>query len=481
MEAPEECRVALMEKGRLEAFDIETVAHSQTRGNLYKGRLLNIERSLQAAFIDINLQRNAYLPLDDIHPEYYGYAENKRNVHEFLKEGQDILVQIVKEETDIKGAAVTTYLSIPGRYLVLMPGTAHVGVSRKIEDDEERQRLKQILKACKVPEGVGLIARTAAEGIPKVEIQKDLSYLARLWNNLKKKVQSAQAPALIYRDRDMVTRFLRDYLTNDVKEILVDRQEIYSNIKAFLRIIAPRQVATVRLYKGDGPIFSQFDLENQIDQVYQPKVYLPSGGHVVIEPTEALVSIDVNSGKNVKGKHIEETALKTNLESAEEIARQLRLRDLGGIIIIDFIDMRNRTFRQKVERRIRECLKKDRARTEIARISRFGVLELVRQKIRSPVQLGTYSQCPCCHGMGVVRSVEALALADLRTISAYLAGSQKEKPEQLVLEAPAQVVKYLLNNKRLELCNLEKNFSVGISVEINPDLGMEEHRLYPKA
>jgi ribonuclease E len=326
MEAPEECRIGLLENGRLEAFDIETFSHTQTRGNLYKGRIVKIEPSLQAAFVDIGLPRNGYLPLSDIHPEYYGYAENKKRIHEFLKKNQDILVQIVKEETHIKGSAITTYLSIPARYLVLMPGTAQVGVSRKIEDEEERQRLKQILKACKLPEGVGLIARTVAEGVPKVEILRDLRYLVRFWSNLRKKAQSAQAPALIYRDRDLVKRFLRDYLTSDVDEILVDRQDVYDNIKAFLRIIAPRQVATVRLYQGDVPIFSHFDLETLIEQVYQPNVSMPSGAHIVIEPTEALVSIDVNSGKNIREKNIEETALKTNLEAAEEIARQLRLR-----------------------------------------------------------------------------------------------------------------------------------------------------------
>ncbi|MDL1958711.1 MAG: Rne/Rng family ribonuclease [Deltaproteobacteria bacterium] len=480
MEAPEECRIGLLESGRLEAFDIETFSHTQTRGNLYKGRIVKIEPSLHAAFVDIGLPRNAYLPLTDIHPEYYGYAEDKKRIHEFLKKNQDILVQIVKEETHIKGSAVTTYISIPARYLVLMPGTAQVGVSRKIEDEEERQRLKQILKACKLPEGVGLIARTVAEGVPKAGIQKDLRYLARLWSNLRKKAQSVQAPALIYKDRDLVKRFLRDYLTSDVGEILVDRQEVYDNIKAFLRIIAPRQVATVHFYQGDVPIFSHFDLETQIDQVYQPMVSLPSGGHIVIEPTEALVSIDVNSGKNVREKNIEETALKTNLEAADEIARQLRLRDLGGIIIVDFIDMRNRTNRQQVEKRMRKCLKKDRARTEIARISRFGVLELVRQKIRSPVQLGSYCPCPYCHGRGVVMSVEALALADLRRISAHLAGGREENSGQLVLEASSQVVSYLLNHKRLELYNLEKNFDVEISVEVNPDLGLEEHKLYSR-
>ncbi len=476
MEAPEECRVALVENGRLEAFDVETTAHTQTRGNLYKGRLVNVEQSLGAAFVDIGLGRNAYLPLDEIHPEYYGY-EDRGRIQEILKKGQELLVQIVKEETALKGAAVTTYLSIPGRYLVLMPGTDHVGVSRKIEDDAERKRLKEILKGCKMPEGLGLIARTVSNGVPKTDIQKDLRYLLRLWQNLKKKVQSSKAPALIYKDRDLVTRFLRDYLTSEVSEILVDNQEAYETIRAFLRIIAPRQVATVRLYKEEDAIFSHFDLERQIDQIYQPRVELPSGGYIIIEPTEALVSIDVNSGRNVKEKDIEETALSTDLEAAEEIARQLRLRDLGGIIVIDFIDMRNSKNRQAVERRMRQCLKKDRARTEVGRISKFGVMEMVRQKIRAPLQFGSYVPCTFCNGRGMVKSVEILALAYLRKMRTRLA-SRENNMKLLVLEVPPDVAAYLLNFKRKAICMLEEEFSVSIKIEGVHGLGMEEFQLY---
>jgi ribonuclease E len=477
MEAPEECRIALLEKGSLETFHVETLSHAKTRGNLYKGRLVNVEISLRAAFVDIGLPRNAYIPLEDIHPEYYEYSEDKDRIPEILKKGQELLVQITKEETSLKGPAVTTYLSIPGRYLVLMPGSDHVGVSRKIEEEEERQRLKEILRGCKRPEGVGLIARTVSEGVPKLEITRDLRYLLRLWQDLRKKVRTARAPALIYRDRDIVTRFLRDYLTGDVKEIIVDQKEHYDSIRAFLRIISPRQVAAVRLYREDDPIFAHFDLEKKIEQIYQPRVALPSGGHIVIEPTEALVSIDVNSGKNIREKNIEETALKTNLEAAEEIARQLRLRDLGGIIVIDFIDMRTSSYRREIEKCMRDGLKKDRARTEVARISRFGLLELVRQKISSPVRLRSYRSCPYCHGSGMVRSVETLALVYLRALRAQLAKRRDENMEPLVLEVPQQIASYLLNRKRLEICNLEKNFGVEIRVNANPNLGIDEHQL----
>ncbi len=468
--------MALLENGRLEAFDVEMEGHLQTRGNIYKGILENIELSLGAAFVDIGLERNAYLPLDEIHPEYHGYATTRREKLANLKKGQELLVQIEKEATPLKGAAVTTYLSIPGRYLVLMPGSDHMGVSRKIEDDQERERLKQILKDCKVPEGVGLIARTASDGIPKTELQKDLRYLVRLWDNIKKKVRSAKAPALIYRDRDLVTRFLRDYLTPDVGEIVVDDKGAYDTIRSFLKIIAPRQVARVQLYEGRESIFHHYAIEPQISQIYQPRVELPSGGYIIIEPTEALVSIDVNSGRNVREKDIEETALTTNLEAAAEIARQLRLRDLGGIVVVDFIDMRNPKYNRRLEKEMRECLKKDRARTEISKVSKFGLMELVRQKIRSPLQLTSHHTCPCCHGRGMVQSVESLALAHMRRLRSVMAAKGREGAE-LILTLPAAVSQHLLNRKRQEICRLEEEFSMPVIVQPDPGLGPEEYRL----
>ncbi|UKL13747.1 Rne/Rng family ribonuclease [Dissulfurimicrobium hydrothermale] len=479
-DAPEERRVALLENGRLEAFQLETVTNIQTRGNIYKARLVNVEPALEAAFVDIGLSRNGYLPFDEIHPEYYGYSDNKERLPEILKKGQEFLVQIVKEETPVKGPAVTTYLSIPGRYLVLMPGSDQSGVSRKIEDEAERKRVKEILSELKRPEGIGLIARTVSAGATKLDIRRDFGYLLRLWQSLRKKAGAAQAPSLLYTDRDIVTRFLRDYLSSDVRDIVVDNQQVFSTVKSFLKIVSPRHVANLFLYKEDIPIFTSFGIEPQIEEIYKRRVELPSGGHIVIEPTEALVSIDVNSGKNVKEKDIEDTALKTNIEAAEEIARQLRLRDLGGIIVIDFIDMRTRSYRQQIERRLKECLKRDRARTEISKISSFGLMELVRQKISSPVQMVTFHPCPYCKGRGVERSVETLALSHMRTIRSYLVAHRGEDIKELVFEAPSKVLFYMFNNKKGELCELEKKFNVAITAEENKSLDMEEIALYAR-
>ncbi len=478
-QAPEECRVALVEEGRLEAFELESLGYEKTKGNIYKGRIQNIETGLQAAFVDIGLGRNGYLPFDEIHPEYYGYAENKSKLPDLLKKGQDILVQVVKEETPLKGAYCTTYLSIPGRFLVLMPGNPQVGVSRKIEDDKERKRLKDILKKSKLPEGVGIIARTAAFKATKAEIQKDLRYLARLWNSLKKTVKSAKSPAIVYEDRELATRFIRDYLTSDVYEIIVDHQETFDRVRSFLKIISPRYVSRVSCYRGDEPVFEHFGIENQIEQIFQPRIDLPSGGYLVIEPTEALVSIDVNSGKNIKEKDLEDTALATNLEAAEEIARQLKLRDLGGIVVVDFIDMKSRANRLQVERHIRQCLKKDKAKTEVLRISRFGLLELVRQKLKSPVRALSYVKCPCCKGAGMVKSVESLSILYLRKLGSMLAARSKDSQgRHVVLEIPPHVASYLLNKKRAEILKLEEDYSITIQVEPRDRLAAEEHYLY---
>ena len=478
-QAPEECRVALVEDGRLDAFELESLGYEKTKGNIYKGRIKNIETGLQAVFVDIGLNRNGYLPFDEIHPDYYGYEERKSKLPDLLKKGQDILVQVVKEETHVKGAYCTTYLSIPGRFLVLMPGNPQVGVSRKIEDEKERKRLKDILKKSKLPEGVGIIARTAARKGTKAEILKDLRYLSRLWNSLKKAVKAAKSPALIYEDRELATRFIRDYLTSDVSEIVVDDKDTYERVRSFLKIISPRYVSRITFYQGDEPVFEHYGIENQIEQIFQSRIDLPSGGYIVIEPTEALVSIDVNSGKNLREKDLEDTALATNLEAAEEIARQLKLRDLGGLVVVDFIDMKNRANRLQVERRMRQCLKKDKARTEVSRISRFGLLELVRQKLKSPVKALSYVKCPCCRGAGLVKSVESLAILYLRKLGSTLAGRERpSKDQHVVLEVPPQVASYLLNRKRAEILRLEEDYSVTIQVEPKDRLGAEEHYLY---
>ncbi len=479
-QAPEECRVALIENGKLEAFELEGIGYETTKGNIYKGTIENVETSLQAAFVNIGLNRNSYLPFEEIHPDYYGYAKDKHKIAKFLKKGQDILVQVVKEETSLKGAYVTTYLSIPGRFLVLMPGNPHIGVSRKIEDEKERQRLKNILKQSKLPEGVGVIARTAAFKATKTEIQKDLRYLIKLWNSLKKLAQSSTSPALLFKEQELVTRFLRDYLTKDVAEIMIDDKEVYEKIRLFLKIISPRQLNTLTLYQDERPLFERFGIEKQIEQIFQPRVELPSGGYIIIEPTEALVSVDVNSGKNIKEKDLEDTALTTNLEAAEEIARQLRLRDLGGIIVIDFIDMKSKSHRQLVERQLRESLKKDKAKTEVGKISKFGLLQLVRQKLKSPVKTISHIKCPYCKGEGLVKSVESLALLYLRLMGSRLSQKQDEKDEakRLVLEVPPPVASYLLNKKRQEILRLENCYEINIQIEPKERLGAEEYFLY---
>ena len=473
-ESPEEKRVALVVNGRLQAFQMSTTTHVQTRGNIYKGLVENVEQGLNAAFVNIGLRKNAYLPFQDIHPEYYGYAERTKPMKEVLKKGQEILVQIVKEETELKGAAVTTYLSIPGRYLVLMPGNEQRGVSRKIEDEGERKRLKEILKAMKLPEGVGVIARTASSGVAKTHLQKDLRYLARLWEDIKKKAATKGAPCLVYRERDIVIRFLRDNLSTSVEEIVVDSRPIYDEICNFIKIIAPRQLARVKLYTDQEPIFSHYHIEEQIDQVFSRRVELPSGGFIVIEPTEALVSIDVNSGKHTKEKDLEETALQTNLEAAEEAARQLRLRDLGGIIVVDFIDMRYKKSRQMVERHMRACLKEDRAKTDCSTITKFGLLAIARQKLGSPVELEVSRPCPACGGRGLIKSIESIALSHLRTLRSALLRELDTRSKQFLVKMAPDVAQFMLNQKRDELVALENSFKAKINILWDSNQGWEE-------
>ncbi|WP_456432419.1 Rne/Rng family ribonuclease [Thermosulfuriphilus sp.] len=475
---PEEIRVALVEEGRLEAFDLETVVREHTRGNIYKGRIVNIEPSLQAVFVDIGSQRNAYLSFEEIHPEYYGYAKVRKDgrsrLPEFLELGQEVLVQIVKEETPTKGANVTTYLAIPGRYTVLMPGNPSTGISRKIEDEAERKRLKDIIASFKLPEGIGVVVRTASAGVPKREIHKDLRYLLRLWREIKRQASSIEPPAILYKDQDVIIRFLRDHLTGEVSEILVDSKEAYRKIKDFLKVISPRQTKVVHLFRERRPIFSLYNLEEQIESIYQPKVELPSGGTLIIEPTEALVAIDVNSGKNVQGDNLEEVSFRTNLEAAAEIARQLRLRDLGGLIVIDFIDMRDPRHRQEVERRLRESLKKDRAKVDMTRISKFGVLELARQKLKAPIAWGSHRICPYCRGEGMIRTVETLVLSHLRRLRAQMAA---EGPALFRLVVPPEVAFYLLNRKRRELLSLEEEYQGRIEVVISEEMLPEDGKI----
>lgn len=466
-EASEERRIALVEDGKLAAFHIETIGHEFTKGNIYKGKVVSIEPSLQAAFVNYGGEKNGFLSLSEIHPEYYREEiESKKGerlrIQDLIERGQDMLVQVVKEPVGQKGAALTTYLSLPGRYLVLLPGSDSAGISRKIEDEKQRKKLKEIMKSFKLPEGIGFIVRTASLDTTKKELSKDLPYLLRLWKDIKTKGQTLPAPALIYKEADFITRSLRDHFTSDTRAILVDNKETFSQVRDFMRIISPRHYQLVKLYKDPKPIFSLYNLETQIEKIYESKVTLPSGGSIVINPTEALVAIDVNSSRSVRGKGLEETAFKTNVEAAEEIARQLRLRDLAGLVVIDFIDMREATHQRAVEKEFRHNLKKDKAKIELGKISKFGLLELARQKLRSPILVGSYKICSQCQGRGLVRSVEAQAVAVLRRIQAGLSTRDVAGVE---VKLPVDVATYLSNKKRGELFHLETGY--GLTIHIN--------------
>jgi ribonuclease E len=480
-EEPEECRIALLEDGRVESFHVTTVVHEQTKGNIYKGRVSAIEPNLQAAFVDIGTGKNGFLSFSEIHPEYYtcDTAAQKHwkelHIQEVIKKGQELLVQVVKEAAGTKGASLTTYLSLPGRFLVLMPGSDSHGISRKIEEEEERAKLRIMMNSLNIPEGIGYIIRTASKEITKTAIQKDLRYLLRLWDETKKRGQTSPSPALIYKDQDIIAKVLRDYYTPDIQEILVDTQESQKQVKDFLRLLPTKQhKTTVRLHQGSRPIFNQYAVEEQIEQIYQPVVKLPSGGSIVINPTEALVAIDVNSGRTAKDKNFNETIFLANMEAATELARQLRLRDLGGLIVVDFIDMRNARHIREVEKEVKASMKRDRAKVDISRISKFGLMQISRQKLGRPIQMGSYHVCEYCQGRGVTRSVETQSLSYLRRIQTGLA---HKNVVGVNCRLPIKVAQYLLNNKREELLEMEKNYGAQIRIEPAPEMTPADHQI----
>jgi ribonuclease E len=468
----EEFRIALVEDGNLEEFYVETSARPQLKGNIYKAVVANIEKSLGAAFINYGGERNGFLQIDEIHPEYYktyfpGQEEGRRPpINQALSRNQEMLVQVTKEGSGRKGVALTTYISLAGRCLVIMPGSPSTGVSRKIESEEERARLKEVMSQCEVPPEIGYIVRTAAVGAKKKDVQADLKYLLRLWEDIRKRAQEAPAPSLIYRERDFTLRCVRDYFTSDVKEIVVDDKDTYKEVKDFLRIIAPRSTGLVRLHKEKKPLFSA-DLDDQIETIYSERVPLKSGGSIVINITEALTSIDVNSGRSTQERHIEETASRSNLEAANEAARQLRLRDLGGLIVIDFIDMRERKHMQAVEKAFKAATKGDRARIDYSKISKFGLMEISRQRMRPAVQFAAYELCPHCQGKGMVKSCEAQAIHVLRRLRQEMAKDEIGRVDALL---PLNVASWLLNRKREELVKLETRHSATIVIEGRPEM-----------
>jgi ribonuclease E len=478
-EEPEECRIALLEDGRLESFHVTTVVHEQTKGNIYKGRVTAIEPNLQVAFVDIGTGKNGFLPFSEIHPEYYTSDEAAQkhwkdlHIQEVIKKGQEILVQVVKEVSGTKGASITSYLSLPGRFLVLMPGSDSHGISRKIEDEKERTKLRTIMSSLNIPEGIGYIVRTASMEITKTSLNKDLRYLLRLWDETKKRGQTVTSPALIYKDQDIIAKVLRDYYSPDIQEILVDTQETLKQVKDFLRLLPTLTKKTsVKLHMGSRPIFNQYGVEDQTEQIYQPVVKLPSGGSIVINPTEALVAIDVNSGRTAKDKNFAETIFLANSEAATELARQLRLRDLGGLIVVDFIDMRNSRHIREVEKLVKASMKRDRAKVDISRISRFGLMQISRQKLGRPIQMGSYHVCEYCQGRGVTRSVETQSLSYLRRIQT---GVAHKNVVGVNCRLPIKVSQYLLNNKREELLEMENKYGAVIRIEPAPEMTPEDN------
>lgn len=460
---PEEFRVALVEGQSLESFFIETATRGKVVGNLYKGIITHVQTSLQAAFVNYGMERNGFLPFSDIHPEYYlREAPDHVRIQDVIQPGQEVLVQVVKEEIGTKGALLTTYISLAGRDIVLMPGQSQRGVSRKIDDDEQRERLKELARDLKIPEDYGIIIRTAALTRTKRDISKDLNALLKIWEEIKKQVQETEAPALIYKEQDLAIRVIRDYFSPTIKSILVDDKDVYKQVKDFLRIISPRHQRSVRFYKEEAPICSKYNLEDQIEQIFHKKVPLKSGGYLLIDSTEALVAIDVNSGRTNGNGALEEMVFKVNMEAATEIPRQLRLRDLGGLIVIDFIDMRDNRHMREVERRLKEEMRKDKAKITVGRISRFGLLELSRQHLGLNIVRGSYKECPICQGIGMVRSMETTALCYFRKIWQALA---QKKPAVVKGVFSVEVANYLLNQKRLDLMNLEQRFNANIIIE----------------
>lgn len=465
---PAECRIAKVQDGKLEDFHTETAGREVTQGNIYKGTITRIEPSLQAVFVDYGAERNGFLQQHEIHSDYYQDPSSKENsIQNLVKRGQELLVQVTKDPVMKKGAMLTTFLSLPGRRLVLMPGSDTMGISRKVETEEERSRLKDILKQVKTPEGFGVIIRTAGQGCSKTAITRDLSYLMRLWKNIKSDVMRVKTPALMYKERDLVLRSLRDYFTTDVNEILIDNASVLREVKNYIHIIAPKQVKIVKKYNWANPIFSKYALEDQIASVFESRVDLKSGGSIVIEQTEAMVSIDVNSGKSTSQDSIEETAHQTNLEAAEEIARQLRLRDLGGLVVVDFIDMWERKHKTDVEKALKLHLKRDKAKTKVGRISVFGLLEMSRQRLRPSIEFGSYSACPHCRGKGLTPSPEKLGLNFFRELNLK---SLKGEITLVRGVVPPQVANFLLNERRKDLLDLEDQRHVRISIEADPTL-----------
>ncbi|MDY0309118.1 MAG: Rne/Rng family ribonuclease, partial [Castellaniella sp.] len=472
----EELRVAIVDGQKLIDLDIETAGREQRKGNIYKGVITRIEPGLEACFVNYGEDRHGFLPFKEVARSYFkeGVDVRSARIQDALTEGQELIIQVEKEERGNKGAALTTFISLAGRYLVLMPNNPRGGgVSRRVEG-EDRQELRETMDQLEIPSGMSMIARTAGIGRSVEELQWDLNYLLQLWNAIDAAARDNKAPILIYLESSLVIRAIRDYFSPEIGEILIDTDDIYDQATAFMSVVMPDNVNRVKRYRDDVPLFSRFQIEHQIETAYSRTVTLPSGGAIVIDHTEALVAVDVNSARSTRGADIEETALRTNQEAADEVARQLRLRDLGGLIVIDFIDMEDSKNQRAVEQRLRDALHFDRARVQMGKISRFGLMELSRQRLRPALNEGSHVTCPRCTGTGVIRDAESSALHVLRLLQEE---AMKEGTAALHAQVPVDVATFLLNEKRRDISQIESRLKVNLVLIPNKSLETPHHHI----
>ncbi len=480
---PEESRIAILEDGLLEELYVERSSLENYVGNIYKGRIVNIEASIQAAFVDFGVGRNGFLHISDVEYQYYEHlvdgpqhrrshhnersVRNKPPIQEVFKRGSEVLVQVIKEGIGTKGPTLSTYISIPGRYLVLMPGLQRVGVSRKINDENDRRKLRASMSELNPPPGLGFIIRTAGLDRTKKDLQRDLNYLVRLWRVIVRRIKNLPTPVDIYEDSDMIIRTIRDIFTSEIDAVWIDELVTYERAREFMKVVLPRNVNRIKLYEGKEPIFHKYNIENEIAKIQTRNVPLKGGGSLVIDQTEALVAIDVNSGSFRADDNAEETAYQMNLRAAGEICRQIRLRDLGGVIVNDFIDMREERHRRGVERELRENIKRDRARSKILRISPFGLIEMTRQRIRPSLRRRVFEDCPCCNGTGLVKTPESVAIEVIRML---MTSANRDDVSHIVVEVHDQVGSYLNNRKRRDINDIEEMCEVKISINTRPNV-----------
>jgi ribonuclease E len=483
----EECRVAVVENGSLEELYVERASLSSHVGNIYKGRIVNIEAGIQAAFVDFGIAKNGFLHISDLHHRHFTTAtkrdenvgcrksfKDRPPIQKCLHKGDELVVQVTKEGIKTKGPTLSTYLALPGKYLVMMPWMRKHGVSHKIEDEQERKRLRNILQECKLPKGQGFIIRTAGQGCSKRDIQNDLRYLRRLWTAIRKRMETEKAPGELYQESNLVIRAMRDVFNSEISEIVCDSESVVRKIRDFLSIATPRLRRKVTFYNDRIPLFHKYQIEDEIAKVQSRTVQLKGGGSIVIEQTEALVSVDVNSGRYRRNQSAERTAYETNMTAAVEIARQLRLRDLGGLIICDFIDMRSEKNRKDVEKAFRTAVKRDRARSRILRISQFGVVEMTRQRMRPSLQSSTYLACPNCAGSGFVKSHESLSIEIIRLLNL---SAWKKQIKRIELFVSPEVADYLQNEKRAAITQIEQLTDKRVIIHSAPGYAGEKNKL----